>query len=297
MVVILVKTAALLGAAIVAGTSVAPMLLPTRGRSRALRSIFVVAAAALVVASLVEVGLNLQRLLGSVSSSRFMAYLSATRHGNAVVARVVFTVGSVSVAAIPGSRLLRWLLALGLLATFSYASHAAAMGGVWPLVTDLLHFGAVAVWSSAILSVRLAPVWQAADAADRIAALARLSRIGLLAVLLLSFTGAISTLVHSSDPASFTASPYARAWTVKVLIVLVTIALAGWNRLVLLPGARRDPLDLRMRRSLTVEFVLLLAVFVATAWLTTSALPHSTQGLSTSPIENLRRWADYLLRE
>lgn len=294
MLVIIVKTTTLLGAAIFTGTCLAPALLGARQLPRVLRCILFASGVAVVTASVLEIGLNLQQLLGSVSWGRFVAYVSATRHGNSVAARTAFVLVLMAAAAIPKLRLLRWPSAIGVLATFSYASHAAAMGGAWPLVTDLLHFVSAAVWASAVLYARLAPIWLPGESRDRVDVLARLSRVGLLTVALLSVSGVISTLVHSSDPESFTASPYAKAWIVKVIIVVMTVTLAAWNRFVLLPRARRDALDVRMRQSLTLEFVLLTAVFVATAWLTTSALPHSTGDLSTSPIENLTRWFEYI---
>lgn len=294
MLVILLKAVTLLGAAIAAGTAVAPTLLPTKRLTRALAATFYAALAALVLAGALEVVMNLVRLLGRAEWDLFVSYLSSTRHGHAVVARAAVAAALAAAVAVPWLRLLRWPLALALLATYSYASHAAGMGGAWPMVTDLVHYGAVAVWAGAVLVARAAPVWHAGAEALRLDTLERLSRIGLMTVLLLAFTGVISTLVHSSDPASFVTSPYALAWLVKVGIVLTTVALAAWNRFALLPAVRRDTTDLRMRRSLTAELALLLAVFVATAWLTTSALPHTAEDMSTSPIENLRRWADYL---
>lgn len=294
MLVILAKAGTLLSAAIAAGTSVAPTLLPTKRLTPALAAAFYAALAALVLASALEVVVNLVRLLGHAEWDLFVSYLSSTRHGHAVVARTAVAAALTAAVAVPWLRLLRWPLALALLTTYSYASHAAGMGGTWPMITDLVHYGAVAVWAGAVLAARAAPVWRAGAEALKLDTLERLSRIGLLTVLLLTLTGVISTLVHSSDPASFVASPYATAWLVKVGIVALTVALAAWNRFGLLPAARRDETDLRMRRSLTTELALLLAVFVATAWLTTSALPHTAEDSSTSPIENLQRWADYL---
>lgn len=296
MTVVATKAALLLSAALLAGAALAPALVGVTPRLRAVRVMAIVLAVAVVGLSVLEVTNNLQRIFGFLDWPRFTAYLELTRHGKAVAVRSgVAVLLAVLLVIRPG---LGWvvpkvLVALGLLLSFSYAGHAAAIGGLGPMLVDWFHYVAVTAWLGALLFVALGPIWRGGQHDLRVQAVTRLSAIGVAAVITFALTGLVSTLMHMSDPGVFVASPYGRSWLVKVLIVVVVLVSALVNRVKLVPMALNDRNNNRLRTGIVVELLLLAAVFVATGWLTTSALPHSPD-TSMNAFENLGRFLDYL---
>lgn len=291
-----IKALLLLTSALLAGSALAPALVGVAPPRRASRLVLLALAALVIVLSVLEITINLRRLLGFLDWSNFVYYLQNTRHGNAASLRggVALLLGGV-LALKPGEgwALPKALLALALLYSFSYSSHAAAMGGFGPMIVDWLHYVVVAAWLGALLAVVASSIWTPATHELRTEAVARLSAIGLAAVIAMAFTGSVSTLVHLSDPETFVASPYARAWLVKIIIVTTVVVLAAWNRLRLVPLVRQDRNSGRLRRGILAELFLLAAVFVATGWLSTSALPHSADA-GVNAFENLQGFIEYL---
>lgn len=293
---IAVKASLLLTAALLAGSALAPTLVGVAPAPRVWRVAMLVLTALVISLSAYEIVANLGRLLGFVDWDNFVYYLQNTRHGNAALLRggVALVLGALLLIR-PGEGLSlpKALLALALLFSFSYSSHAAAMGGAGPMVVDWLHYVAVAAWLGALLAVAASAIWTPAAHELRSEAVARLSAIGLAAVIAMAFTGVVSTLVHLSDPPTFVSSPYARSWLVKVAIVITVIACAGWNRLRLVPLTLKRQGSNGLRVGISVELALLAAVFVATGWLSTSPLPHSADA-GVNAFENLQGFIEYL---
>ncbi len=296
MTVVAIKSVLLLAAALLAGVALAPTLVGVAPAARTVRVLALALALLVVGMSVLDVVSNLQRLFGFVDWPRFTAYLELTRHGQAVMVRS-------GVAALLGA-LLVWrptrglaaakaLFAFGLLLTFSYAGHAAAIGGTGPMLVDWFHFVAVSAWLGALLFVACGPLWTAAGHGPRAEAVSRLSAIGVAAVVVFCLTGLVSTLMHMSSPSVFVGSPYARSWLVKVMIVVVVLGCALYNRARLVPMALRDREHAGLRTGIVVELLLLAAVFVATGWLSTSALPHAPDA-GMNAFENLSRFIEYL---
>jgi len=292
---IVLKSLLLITAALLAGNALAPALVgvpPRRGWRYAMLGLTVV----VLGLSAWEVAANLTRLIGYFDWQMFWTYLQNTRHGHSVLLRAGAAVFlGAGLVHLPGEELPlpKAILALTLLFSFSYASHAAAMGGVGPMIVDWLHYVAVSAWLGALVAVAAGPIWTPATHALRVEAVTRLSAIGFAAVIAMAFTGVVGTLVHVSDPPSFVASPYARSWLLKVIIVATVVACAAWNRLTLVPHTRKHGNSNKLRVGILVEIALLAAVFVATGWLSTSPLPH-TADASVNAFENLQGFIEYL---
>lgn len=309
MILALTKSLLYLGAVLLVGAGVFAGLVAARtapGASpllprRTLRLGALAGAALLLAASAVDVALTLRGVLGYVDAELIGRYLRGTRHGAATLVRTGLTVAlaALLLAGAPRRRLGGWLvgaLGLGLLATFSWISHAAAMGGTPPLLADLAHFAAAAAWGGSVLYLALSPAWSEGAARPAlVATLRRVSRVGLIAVAALFATGVYATLTHLQDPARFVASPYGFALYAKLALVLAIVGVAAFNRLSLLPAFLRGGAPGRFRTVLRAEALLLVAVFVATGVLTTSALPHG-DGATTGAAENLVKLLDYLRR-
>lgn len=296
----LVKSYLLLGSVLLIGGgvtayAVAPELTAT---GRALRRRIgwgaITGAGLLLVGSALDIVLTLLGALGSLSSELTYSYLTSTRHGHAVLVRTVLVVlllpltlwlvhyatnRSTANAAARGRH--NWVVGIYLVAsflllgTFSYTSHAAAMGGTPPLMADLAHFAAATVWAGPLLYLALVPDWHEPYQAGLQVAFKRVSFIGLLSVLTLFATGIYTTLIHLQEPVRFATSPYGFALYAKVTLVLVIVGLATVNRFWLLPAFLQCGAA-RFKKAVRIEGVLLAAVLIATGILTTSALPHGS---------------------
>ena len=296
----LVKSLLLLGAVLLVGGGVtvavvAPELAAVGGALR--RRVFwgaAVGAGLLLCGSALDIVLTLRAALGRLPSFELLvSYLSSTRHGHATLYRfalvilvfiLTLTLGRHAARRrAPASELLAvyFGLSLFLLGTFSYTSHAAATGGTPPLVADLAHFVAATVWAGPLFYLALSD-WRDPYGALQ-PAFKRVSRTGLFSVMTLFATGIYATLVHLQDPAGFAISPYGFVLYAKVFLVLVIVALAALNRFWLLPAFLRGAQQLRrvnFRRVVRAEGTLLLAVFLLTGVLSTSALPHGDEHTS-----------------
>lgn len=266
--------------------------------SRLGKILAVAAAVVLMAASVLDLYFTLQRVIGFVDSSIFWQYVQSTRHGQAVTWRIAITVLLLifSLQRVRNWQLLLlipgWLAAL---ATFSYTSHAAAMGGTAALVIDWLHFLAAGVWTSVILAVSLsAQLWRTRQHLQLLQKMRTVSAVGLISVLVVALSGVMSSLFHVGEPERFVTSPYGLALAIKIVLVLLTIAIAAINRFRFLPQLERQSLSFGLRRALLAESVMLLAIFAATGLLTTSALPHGQE--VTGPFENLIKFWNYLWR-
>jgi putative copper export protein len=183
-------------------------------------------------------------------------------------------------------------LSVALLATFSVTSHAASMGGRTPFLVDLTHFAAACAWAGPLFYLAVYPGWQETGKQPLHQALGNLSSVGLLSVGLLFASGIYSSLLHLQDPPAFVASPYGRVLGVKLFLVFVIVALAGINRVWLLPRFSATGGG-SLRMALRAELAVLVTVFVATGVLSTSPLPHS--GDLPGVIANLRSFWTYLI--
>lgn len=269
-----------------------------RNTSRLSTVLAVSAAVLLMVASVADLYFTLERAVGFVDGGMFWHYVQSTRHGQAVTWRIGITLLLLVLNLL---QVRRWQLLLlvpgwlAVLATFSYTSHAAAMGGLSALLIDWLHFLAAGTWISVILAVSLnTRLWRTEQHLQLKGAMRTVSATGLLSVLLVALTGVMSSLFHVAEPERFLSSPYGLALGIKIVLVLITVGIAALNRFRFLPQLEQQASAAGLRTSLIVESIMLIAIFAATGLLTTSALPHGQD--VTGPIENLFKFLEYLWR-
>ena len=272
----------------------------TAGNARLPRRLLLGAMAGallLLAAGPLDIATAVGRLLGRFESSFFWQYLQSTRHGSATLYRTGLAVAlPVTLLVRPAnlSRLLFVLVSTLLLATFSWTSHSAAMGGNVPLLADLVHFGAAGAWAGSIMYAAWSRPTKAGASGEGAAVreVGRLSALGLWAVLLLFGTGIYLALLHLTEPAVLTESDYGRAFIVKLVFIAAVLAVAAFNRFWLVPAVERGERLDTFRNFLRGETLLLLGVIVATAVLTTSSLPHEPG--DPTPLQNLQnflRWS------
>ena len=302
-----VKAGLLLGAVLLVGGGVAarfvaPQLFVQSAafRRRVQAGVFL-GFGLLVVLSALDLIVTIRNAIGRADPDLLGQYLTGTRHGRATLLRygLLAALGLLTLQAHrPATGVLRRVshllfvaFSVALLATFSVTSHAASMGGRTPLLVDLAHFAAACAWAGPLLYLALYPGWQWTGKGALHQALANLSKVGLLSVGLLFASGLYSSLLHLQDPPAFVASPYGRVLGVKLVLVFVIVALAGINRVWLLPRFSTTNTG-GLRAALRAEVALLVTVFVATGLLSTSPLPHS--GDMPGVVANLRSFWAYL---
>lgn len=248
-------------------------------------------ASIVFIVSPLHVALSIIYLVGYFDPVFGREYLFATRHGTATLLRMAVVAMVVALTLWPLPRPLGRALftaaAVGLLSTFSWTSHAVAVGGALPLLTDLVHFAAAAAWSGAVLYTAWLPLWRGSAAdTELLTSVRRVSGIGLASVLVLFVTGIYTALLHVRTPEILSTSPYGRALILKNVLVLVIVALAAVNRWWFLPGLEQPERFRYFSRMFRAEALLLLAVLALTGLLTTSALPHEA-GVQPNPLESL----------
>ena len=260
-------------------------------------------AALLVLSSLSDVALTVNRALGSLEWGNFSAYMTSTRHGSATLARIGLAIALVGLglnaAAKPArnlgisstmpsnlsglfDRVMHAGFAIGLLVTFSLTSHSGAEGGVLPLLGDLVHLAAMTAWVGAVVYLAwssLITVSRGATTFTGSAMLERVSGIGLGAVIAMTATGVYMSILRFYTTEAITGTTYGQAWLVKLGLIVVVLGLAGWNRFLLLPtltrnwGIKTKPLE-TLGRVLKLESIVLVGVLAATGWLVTQAPPE-----------------------
>ena len=235
----------------------------------------------LVVAGLVELPLYAVRASGEALSPGLLAEaLFDTRVGELWIERVVFGVLTATVATYatrPGRPAYWWgaaiLASAVLLVTLTRQSHAAAQEGFLPFAADWLHVMAASLWMGGLLGfpillvgpLRTMPAETRAKLLGRV--VPRFSKVATMAVMSLVLTGLVAVLLHVPNPAALIDTPYGRALSLKLGLLIFLLALGAQN--LRLRG--REPFGTLVR----IELVLAIGIFVATGFLT--SLPPADQ--------------------
>jgi copper transport protein len=153
-----------------------------------------------------------------------------------------------------------------LLMTFTQQSHAVAEGSFLPVAADWLHVMAASLWMGGVLGfpILLMGPLRAMQAETRAKLLRRtvprFSKIAVMAVMSLILTGLIAALLHVPNLSALIDTPYGRALSMKLGLLIFLLALGVQN--LRLQG--REPFG----RLVSFELVLAIGIFVATGFLT-----------------------------
>jgi copper transport protein len=176
----------------------------------------------------------------------------------------------------PGLAVLSLCLGVGLLATLSLTSHAAATAGIraWALANDLLHMVAASVWvgglAALLLLAAIALTTLAGPQSRRVlaAAVPRFSVLAGLSVATLVVTGIYSAWAQVTIVEAL-ASPYGAALMAKIALVLGLLLLGAVNLLWIRPRlALNDSAARWLRRLVAAEVVIAVLVVLVVGFLT-----------------------------
>ena len=171
-----------------------------------------------------------------------------------------------------------WLLAalgIGVLATFSLQSHAAASDQLGAILLDILHLLAMSAWLGGLLPLALLLLAgrRGQVSLPPLAALVpRFSRLAMVSVDVLAISGLYAVLTQVQTFDALVGTTYGQAVIVETALVAVLIALGAVNLLILSPklaAGAGDPAK-ALQRTTAVELGIGLVVLLAAGVLTSS---------------------------
>jgi putative copper export protein len=248
-------------------------------------------AGLLVVSSLVEVGFTAWRALLELSPNLYGAYLTTSRHGQWVLARVAVAVLLFWLGTAPRREVQRFKNAdlylhgaacvlLGF--SLSMTTHAGALGEVLPVIGDLSHLFAMTIWVSGVAFLGLSGLVQKTH-------IQRVSSLAAVAVGVLTLTGIYQSLIKLWNPALLLETQYGITLVVKLSLFVLVLGLAAANRFYWLPQLERRPSLLApFKTSVRLELVLLCTILLSTATLGSTAPPERDVSLVT-PVQTKQK--------
>lgn len=253
---------------------------PGRAPSARLRLGWGLGAALTLLASILILSDTVTRALGDFYPALTVEFALSSQYGRVTMLRIAFVLALLGLGL--NSRL-PWrldrvsfvVLACGLTITVSRLSHAGATGEALPLAADALHLAAATLWAGPLIFLAWLPIWQEPRGArpELLAAVKRVSHLGLASVLLLAGTGVYASLLHLFGLEDLARTPYGRSLVVKLSLVTLILLIAAANRWWLLPKVERFEAIPALKRFIRLESLLLVAVLAATGVLTTREPP------------------------
>lgn len=221
--------------------------------------------------------------------------LTATHYGLAwmIGTAALVVVGANCVSALRvqagGAALTVRAAALGvLLYSRSMVSHAGAGGDfTWAVAVDWIHLVLISVWVGEVIVAGLITLRGLPDDApesrlDCSRYIEALSHSATAALIGIFATGVISTWRVLESPENLFGNPYGTTLLIKLGLVLCAAALGGFNRFLVMPsllqslqhaGHAQQDASRRFARILRAEAIVLIAVVVAAAFLTSTSPP------------------------
>lgn len=178
-----------------------------------------------------------------------------------------------------------------LLYSRSMVSHAGAAGDfTWAVAVDWVHLMLISIGVGEVIVAGLITLQVLPDAASGSRAgcavyVDALSRSATVALVGIFATGAISTWRVLESPADLFGNPYGTTLLIKVGLVLCAAALGGFNRFVVMPALLRSLQQQGQEaraagglfaRVLQVDAIVLVAVLIAAAFLTSTSPPMAS---------------------
>lgn len=142
---------------------------------------------------------------------------------------------------------LLWLAFAASLASLLFVSlvshaNAAARGSFWATASDFIHLTTAATWIGGLVAVAALLVWARRELSSEeravllAGALRRFSLLATTSLALLLATGVFNALVQVSSWPEMVETPYGRALTVKLILIVPLLGVAALNAFVLRPN-------------------------------------------------------------
>jgi len=149
------------------------------------------------------------------------------------------------------------------------SGHAAAISPWVTMPAKVIHLGAASIWFGGLLLLVLAPDGPT-DGSDgwNFGALVRaVSGVALLSVVLIAASGMVQSARFVGDFAAYWGTPYGRGVLVKWAGLIILIGFGAYHRFRVMPGIDSNGGEQRLRRTVRLETIVMLAVVMLAAWL------------------------------
>jgi len=236
------------------------------GLMRSGASIALLAAAASIVVLVIRLG-------GELDGPTLSA-IAETPAGPAAVLEIAGAVLILVFAEAKGvASLLRLAGAVTLLAAFGVNGHASSVDSFTGVVV-FVHVLAASWWIGALVLLQLACTRLAREQLAELVRRFSLIAMAVVAGLLAAGVFVVLALVDFTREEWLT--PYAQSLALKILLAVVLVGLAAWNKFRITPQLKQDDgAGVRaLHHSIGIEIGLVVGVLAATAWLTTFNSPH-----------------------
>jgi putative copper export protein len=247
---------------------------------QAIRRIVAFALLAFVVGSIaLFIAQVLAFELGFTTFDEWVQFVGASLIGRITLARLA--IGGLMWLALRSASGWAWASLVGACvaqATLTRTSHTWAMGAnAINTLTDYVHLFSGALWLGGLVVLNVATKLAIAesDAPKIVAAMIRrFSPMGMIGVGLAGASGLALSALHVTD-AQMIASFYGSMWLLKILFVAFAVALAAHHKFVTVNNLIVDDDVTRFVRSLRIETIIVAAVFVAAALMTSNSPSHN----------------------
>jgi copper transport protein len=240
-------------------------------------------AVGLGVAAVATVG---SAIVAAMETDAVAEYLFGSRNGALQLARVaVAAVGAVALVIVPARLGGVVAAATGIagIALLVIAGHASALPGPAPLLAQVAHVAAAAIWIgglAGLLALHLRPALIVRGRAPTMRSVVpRFSAVALVGIGMVSVTGVYAAWLQTGTLLPFD-SDYGRTLIVKSAIALAAFSLGGLNYF---DGGRMHAWLAAFRTRLGVEWAAGIAVLAVTAVLATTP-PGEARGVPITPI-------------
>lgn len=164
------------------------------------------------------------------------------------------------------------LIALG---SLTVVGHTAYQPPTWiSHGMDFVHGVGASFWFGGLLGLVLflqVALRERNDAPNAGRVLTDFSNYALFCVIGLAVSGSVMAYMVKDDPLEITGSPFSRALSLKLLLVLIPIILAAYNRFKLMPTLASEPNSHQtwenLRRVTSIELGMLVVVLLVTGYL------------------------------
>ena len=176
---------------------------------------------------------------------------------------------SMALVALPGHGRAAAALALTAVVVGGLSGHAAAISPWVTMPAKVIHLGAASIWFGGLLLLVVAPDGpKDGSGAWNFGALVQaVSGVALLSVVLIAASGMVQSSRFVGDFAAYWDTPYGRGVLVKWVGLIVLIGFGAYHRFRVMPGIDSNGGEQRLRRTIRLETIVMLAVVMLAAWL------------------------------
>jgi copper transport protein len=225
----------------------------------------------------------------STAQGDLPGYVLGSRNGSLQLARAaVMIAGAVAVWVLAGRMPVRALAAaaavgMGAAILLAASGHAAGLAGLAPILGQVVHVAAVAVWLTGVASLLVCvarPGWLAAHQPPMQVLVPRFSSMAIASIGLVVVSGLYASWSLTGTLLDF-GTPYGQVLLVKLGLAVVALAIGALNYF---DGGRGMQLVAGFRARLVAEVSTAAAILVASALLSTTPPLEGARGVAIQPV-------------